>query len=92
MLPKYSTSSGSWIGTSTPGAISMTTQTAMPTSQARVSAPATKAATSSPADSGGIRISMIEPCILATRIDDDELAKAFWIMPMTISPGPRKSA
>ena len=80
------------IGTSTPGATHMTSQTATPTSQPRVSAPATYAASNSPADSGGISTSMIDPCTLATRIDDDELANAFWIIPMTISPGPRKSA
>ena len=35
---------------------------------------------------------MIDPWTLATSSDDIELAKLFWIMPITISPGAIKSA
>jgi hypothetical protein len=34
---------------------------------------------------------MIVPWILPIRIDDELLAKAFWIIPMTMRPGARKS-
>ena len=63
----------------------------MPTATPRVAPPMAKPKVNSWAVNGGIRESMMLPWIFEIMIDDEVLAKAFWAMAMTISPGARNS-
>ena len=67
------------------------TQVATPTTRPRVSPPPARPMVRSSGVKGGISRSTMLPWILEMRIEDEVLAKAFWVIAIMMRPGARNA-